>query len=106
MPTNITDPVYTVCMAVQSPTVVPYNAGNNNKYGLCVTRNVTAMFLSHAKGVREIAMGVTDSVFEAINVIRRGMAFPALERTYCMASDDTTARTVLLHGSVKTLVDP
>jgi len=60
------------------------------------------MLLSNAKGVQEIDMGMTGSVFEEINVIRRGLAFPALERTYWMASNDTTAQEVLLHGSEKT----
>jgi len=34
-------------------------------------------------------MGVTGSAFEGINVIRRGMTFPALERTWmvCKAKD-------------------
>jgi len=39
------------------------------------------------KVLREIDMGVTGSVFEGINVIRLGMAFPALERMYYVLDD-------------------
>lgn len=49
---------------------------------LCLPRNVIAMFHSHAKGVREIDMGMTGIAFERINAIRLGIAFPALERKY------------------------